>query len=352
MAQEEQKSGEDLTEEASSYRLDSLREKGQVAQSKELSAILTLAATGYCAVTIIPSFIQQWIHLSKELFSSSPSLDKSLMMKMIFFFFTSAGPIFAAGLIVAILSSFVQVGPLFTLDPLSFDFSRINPLEGSKRLFSKKIGIEALKISIKVLFFCCTVFSLMKTQLFSSGILVWMSFLESSSWVAVKSLELFNACFIVLLAFAGLDFLWVRYEYSLKTRMTKQEAKQEAKEREGNPQIKARIRSVQRHFAKKRMMQAVKKADVIITNPTHVAVAIAYQSAKMKAPVVVAKGIDSLAQRIKEIAKEAQVPCVENVPLARQLYKKVKLGAPIPRNLYQAIAEVLAYVYRLNRKKS
>jgi flagellar biosynthetic protein FlhB len=139
-------------------------------------------------------------------------------------------------------------------------------------------------------------------------------------------------------------------EYSKNLRMTKQEAKQEHKEREGDPHIKARIRGIQRDMARKRMMQAVKKADVIVTNPTHIAIAIVYDKSDMAAPKVVAKGADFLAQKIKQIASEAGVPLVENVPLARTLYKSVKVGQYIPRALYQAVAEVLAYVYRLKRR--
>ena len=134
-------------------------------------------------------------------------------------------------------------------------------------------------------------------------------------------------------------------------RVTKQEAKQEAKEQEGDPLIKARIRSVQREMARKRMMQAVKKADVIITNPTHIAIALQYEKDKMVAPRVVAKGADLLALKIKEIAAQANIPMVENVPLARAIFKSVKIGQIIPRNLFQAVAEVLAYVYKLKNKK-
>jgi flagellar biosynthetic protein FlhB len=160
----------------------------------------------------------------------------------------------------------------------------------------------------------------------------------------------FFSLFGVLSVFAAGDFWLQRHEYQKQLRMTKQEAKQEHREREGDPQIKARIRSVQREMARKRMMEAVKKADVIVTNPTHFAVAIQYDRVSMGAPKVVAKGADFLAQKIKKIAAEAGVPMVENVPLARTLYKKVKVGQAIPRALYQAVAEVLAYVYRLKGK--
>jgi flagellar biosynthetic protein FlhB len=148
-----------------------------------------------------------------------------------------------------------------------------------------------------------------------------------------------------------IDFAYQRWEYNKGLRLTKQEAKEEFKEREGDPKIKARVRAVQREIARRRMMEAVKKADVIVTNPTHIAIAISYDKDKMDAPRVVAKGADHLAERIKKIAAEAGVPLVENVPLARTLYKSVKVGKAVPRALYQAVAEVLAYVYRLRNRK-
>jgi flagellar biosynthetic protein FlhB len=155
----------------------------------------------------------------------------------------------------------------------------------------------------------------------------------------------------VLGIFAAIDFSIQRFQYNKSLRLTKAEAKQEHKEREGDPQIKARIRAIQRDMARKRMMNAVKKADVIITNPTHIAIAVVYDREKMMAPKVIAKGADFIAQRIKKVAAEAGIPLVENVPLARTLYKTVKTGQYVPRALYQAVAEVLAYVYRLKGKR-
>jgi flagellar biosynthetic protein FlhB len=152
---------------------------------------------------------------------------------------------------------------------------------------------------------------------------------------------------VILIVFGVIDFALNRWEYMKQLRLTKEEAKQESKEREGDPQIKARVRAIARERARRRMMEAVKKADVIVTNPTHIAIAIQYDKDKMAAPKVIAKGADFLAQKIKKIAAEAGVPLVENVPLARTLYKTVKVGQFIPRALYQAVAEVLAHVYRL-----
>jgi flagellar biosynthetic protein FlhB len=155
----------------------------------------------------------------------------------------------------------------------------------------------------------------------------------------------------VLLVFGGVDFWIQRWEYSKNVRVTKKEAKEEHKEHEGDPLIKSRLRSVQKEMARKRMLEDVKKADVVITNPTHIAIALKYDPAEMEAPRVLAKGADFLAQKIKKVAAENHVPAVENVPLARALYHSVKIGQTIPKALYQAVAEVLAYVFKLRRDK-
>jgi flagellar biosynthetic protein FlhB len=162
--------------------------------------------------------------------------------------------------------------------------------------------------------------------------------------------SLFLSLMGVLAVFAAIDFVLQRREFGKQVRVTRKEAKQEAKEQEGDPMVKSRIRSIQRDMARKRMMKEVKSADVIITNPTHIAIALRYDKDKMVAPKVVAKGADFMAENIKKLAREAGIPLVENVPLARAMFKSVKVGHVIPRNLFQAVAEVLAYVYKLKNK--
>lgn len=169
--------------------------------------------------------------------------------------------------------------------------------------------------------------------------------------VSEIGIAVFIALISVLIVFAGFDFWLQRWDYGKNIRLTKKEQKQEHKEHEGDPMIKARIRSVQREMARKRMMDAVKTADVIVTNPTHIAVALSYSKENMSSPKVVAKGADFLAQKIKKLASEAGVPLVENVPLARALYKSVKVGQFIPRSMFKVVAEVLAYVYKLKNKR-
>ena len=218
------------------------------------------------------------------------------------------------------------------------------------RLVSKKHLITSGMLVIKAIALITAAYFVVKKQTAQATAWIGVEPAVQLHAIAMLSKELAIPIVIILAVFAAIDWWVNRKEFSKQVRLTKQEAKQEHKEHEGDPQIKARIRAIQRESARRRMMQAVKKADVIITNPTHIAIAIVYEKDKMAAPKVVAKGADFLAQRIKKIAAEAGVPLVENVPLARTLYKSVKTGHGIPRNLYQAVAEVLAYVYRLKNR--
>ncbi|MEK6578601.1 MAG: EscU/YscU/HrcU family type III secretion system export apparatus switch protein, partial [Bdellovibrionota bacterium] len=256
-----------------------------------------------------------------------------------------------AGFIFGALASFAQIGAIFSLDPLQPDMGKLNPLTGFKKIFSIKSGYDALRLTFKLATVGSVAYWFVKKEVMGVPLYIANEPASLLPIYAHVGKAIFLSMIVVLFIFAGIDFGLQRWDYSKKMKMTKQEAKQEHKEREGDPQIKARIRSVQREIARRRMMSAVKKADVVITNPTHIAVAITYDKDNMLAPKVVAKGADFIAQKIKAIATEAGVPMVENVPLARTLFKSVKINQYVPRVLYQAVAEVLAYVYRLKNRK-
>jgi flagellar biosynthetic protein FlhB len=259
-------------------------------------------------------------------------------------------PIAAAGFVAGVLGSVVQFGFLFTWTPLEPELNRINPLSGFQRIFSISSLVEGAKSVGKLVAVVTVTYLMLRTQLFGSSS---MSDLESGEFLAYMSstaFRLVGGVCVGLFVVAALDFAYQKYRYRQSLMMSKQELKQEHKQREGDPLLKARIRSLQREMARKRMMQDVPKADVIVTNPTHIAVALKYDAEKMAAPRVVAKGADLVAQRIKEVARKNGIPLVENVPLARALHKSVKVGGSVPRSLYQAVAEVLAYVYRLKGK--
>jgi flagellar biosynthetic protein FlhB len=261
------------------------------------------------------------------------------------------GPFFAASACLGVLSSFMQIGFLYSPEILEVKLERLNPIQGFQRLLTKKSLVEAIKGVFKFTVVILITYNVMKNNIGS-----FLGFLHAD---AEQSLG-FGKYLMVKLGFSILlglgiialaDFAWEKWSYRKKMMMTKQEAKEEAKEKDGNPEIRNRIRQIQRQMAQKRMMNDVKKADVIVTNPTHISVALKYDGESMVAPSVMAKGADHLALRIREIAKENDIPIVENIMLARTLYKTVKVGHGVPRTLYKAVAEILAFVYKLRRKQ-
>lgn len=346
------KDNEDLSEEASPYRLEQMRRQGKVSQSRELTGIFVLFGT-FIAILASTSFLTEEVSaLMKTVFSSLNKTDilfenlsrssKVLLIALL--------PVALAGTISAILGSISQIGFVFSAEPLAPDISRIDPINGMRRLFSLRVFVEFLRITVKVALMGGLAFLLIRGLVGDSAKYMIMDVVSLGGALGGAGKLVFFGLLVVFAAFAGMDFWLQKREYTKQVRVTKQEAKQEQKEQEGDPMVRSRIRAIQKEMSRKRMMQAVKKADVIVTNPTHIAVAITYQRDKMLAPRVVAKGADFLAQQIKKIAADAGVPLVENVPLARGLYKSVKVGQYVPRSLYQAVAEVLAYVYRLKKK--
>jgi flagellar biosynthetic protein FlhB len=210
--------------------------------------------------------------------------------------------------------------------------------------------VETGRVLIKGVIVLYVAYVMVKADIIESPALIFQNPKAIFQMLGTAGRNLFIVMMGVLAVFAAIDLFFQKREFGKQVRVTKKEAKQEAKEQEGDPLIKSRIRSIQRDMARKRMMKAVKTADVIITNPTHIAIALCYDKDKMVAPKVVAKGADFMAENIKKIAREAGVPLVENVPLARAMFKSVKVGQVIPRSLFQAVAEVLAYVYKLKNK--
>lgn len=345
-----------LSEEISQYRLQEFRRQGRVFQSREITSVMILLFTVTALWSMGPELGKSATQFLREMLEvqhfARGDLDEvassqGVLAKSVTALFRMAGPLLAIGFVVGLLGSYLQVGSVFSSDPLTPDLNKINPLQGIKKFFTKRHVLDSLRVIAKVALL---------------GVIAWVwteSSIRQGSSLALTNLSGFFGIFGehgrslltvligTLIVFAGIDYWLQRSEYRQGLRLTKQEAKQEHKEHEGDPLLKARIRTIQRDMARRRMMEAVKKADVVVTNPTHIAVAIKYDRDKMDAPRVVAKGADLIAQKIKEIAAEAGVPRVENVPLARTLYKTVKVGRKIPRNLFKAVAEILAHVYRL-----
>jgi len=260
-------------------------------------------------------------------------------------------PLFLVALVTGFLASFVQIGWLFTATPLIPDFAKLNPLTGMARFFSKRSLIEVIKSLLKVGLIGWIAFKTVADE-FSNALLLAEMPVDGTIHYLAKTAALVMAKVAAIMIFlAALDYGFVRYELEEKMKMTKQEQKEEMKETEGDPHIKSKIRSIQQQMARRRMMAAVPQADVVITNPTHFAVAIQYKAGEMDAPVVLAKGQDLLAEKIREIAREHDIPLVENPPVARLLHSKVEVGQSIPDEMFKAVAEILAYVYSLKGMK-
>jgi flagellar biosynthetic protein FlhB len=254
---------------------------------------------------------------------------------------------FLVALLAALIVNYAQVGILFTMETLKIKGDRINPLSGFKRIFSLRSAVELVKSIIKILIVGWVAYSYLKSKtddvlkLIDTDLMDVLFFIGDAAFTV--ALRICMA--MIILGFA--DYLYQRFDYEKSLKMTKQEVKEEYKQMEGNPEIKSKIKQKQRQISLKRMMQDIPKADVVITNPTHFAVALKYDAEKAAAPIVVAKGQDYIALRIKQIAAENRVQIVENKPLARTLYSTVDIGQAIPPDLYQAVAEILAFVYNL-----
>ena len=345
------------TEEPSQYKIDESRKKGEVASSRELNSVLLLSGT-LMTVILCSAFIYDefttyltWLlrldiakaYQEKEFIEV---IEKTAWMAL-----KCVGPVFGASICIGFLSQFAQIGFLYAPEVISAKFDRINPINGFGRLFSKKALVEALKGIFKCLVVLWITYMVFKDNL---GVFSGFMHAELAAGLVFSKGLIFKLGYSILLGLgiiALADFGWEKWSYRQKMMMTKQQAKEEHKEKDGNPEVKQKIRAIQRQMATKRMMDGVKKADVIVTNPTHISVALKYDGQQMIAPEVMAKGADHLALRIREIAQENDIPIVENVLLARTLYKTVKVGHGVPRNLYRAVAEVLAFVYKLKRKQ-
>lgn len=347
----------DKTEKATPKKREDARKKGQVLQSREITTVFVLLFV-FVGLKIFGGYIYGemrsfFIHLMEEY----PTIDDLFTVNILSRLFFEAivvllkvvGPILAIALLAGLITSYAQVGFLFTTETLGFKFDRINPISGLKRIFSTRALVELLKSVFKITVIGYTAYAYLKGEVHNVLNLMAMDVIEVATYIGSTSINVALRVCLMLLFLAAADYLYQWWEYEKNLKMTKQEIKEEYKQSEGNPEIKSKIKQKQRQISMRRMMQEIPKADVVITNPTHFAVAVKYDPQMGEAPVVLAKGQDYLAQRIKEIAKENGIAIVENKPLARTLYSTVEIGETIPSDLYQAVAEVLAFVYSLKK---
>lgn len=342
---------QERTEEATSRRRDDAREKGQVARSTEIVSVGILVACLIYFYFGAPGLIKNIMELMTSGFRTAGEIDitpesiRFLFIDYIFKSFIILFPILLTVFIAAILGNVLQIGVMFSSESVTPKLSKIDPVKGFQRLFSIRSVVELIKSIFKICVISLVAYLVVKGELANMIPLMDQSVWELMTYLGRVCFKIILTTTIVLVVLAILDYIYQRWEHEKSLRMTKQEIKDEYKNTEGDPLIKSRIRRLQREAAQKRMMAAVPKADVIITNPTHLAVAIQYDHENMMAPKVVAKGANLIAEKIREIARENDIPIVEDKPLARVLYKMVEVDQFIPEDLYRAVAEVLAFVY-------
>jgi len=346
------------TEKATPKRRQDAREKGQVLFSREISSALILLFV-FLTIKALGGYIYNQIAALFNLCMTSTAIDfdagsineiLGLVGIILIQLLKIVGPLLAVALVIGVGSCYAQVGSLFTIEPLKPKLNRLNPLNGIKRIFSLRGLTELIKAILKIITIGVVAWKSIESEANSIAKLMDLDILSISGYLASTSINVAIKICMCLVAIAILDFGYQWWQYERDLRMTKQEVKEEYKETEGNPETKQRIRSKMREMSTRRMLSEVPKADVVITNPTHYAVAVSYDSNKAPAPVVIAKGQDYIAQRIKEVARENGVEIVENKAVAQALYKSVEIGQQIPPELYQAVAEILAFVYKLKGK--
>ena len=354
--------GGEKTEPAPAKKLREAREDGKVVKSKELTAAFDLIIL-FLVLKIFVSFVgNRLMNSFVDIYGRIPDFvrenavdvtEKSvaaLMSDVLIQILIVCVPFFAFGFVVTALISVIQVGWKVTGKPLQPKFDKFNPINGFKRIFSKDSIFELVKSILKIFVIVYVAYTSIRGHAQDIFILYEIPLMQAIMLCGTVIINAGLKISLVYLVIGLADFIYQKYRFNEDMKMTKQEVKDEFKNTEGNPEIKGRQRQRMREASRRRMMQDVPKADVVITNPTHFAVAIKYDAETSKAPVVLAKGEDYLAQKIKEAAREHHIEIVENKPLARMLYANVDIGQEIPPELYQAVAEILAMVYNMREK--
>lgn len=353
---EDPEGGGEKTEDASSRKLEKAREEGQVAKSQEVPAVFVLLG-GILSLYVFSMFTYEaFVSVSRYnfVFEKIPEITKTQIVELLAVslreMFFACLPAFLAVFVMALISNFAQVGFAVSWKAMEPKISKLNPISGFKEKFSSRALVEFVKSLLKIGIISVVVYLSISgdisriARLYDrtpGSILVFI--LDALFWIFLK------VCLIMLIV-AVIDYTYQKWKFLEDQRMTKKEVKDENKQTEGDPQVKSRIKQLQTEAARKRMMAEVPEADVVVTNPTHLAVALKYDSVSMDAPGVVAKGAGPVAENIRWIASENDIPVVEDKPLARNLYSQVDIGDEVPSEFYQAVAELLAYVYKLKGK--
>jgi flagellar biosynthetic protein FlhB len=344
------------TEKATPKKRQESRKKGQVAKSQDVNA----------AILLLFVFLFFWfgggMMLDRMLALFTRSFEDYMLLELtehttfslLFTLLPEIAviilPVMLVAMIGGVLASYMQIGFLFSTEAIHFKLEKLDPIKGAKNIFSMRAIVELLKSSLKITFVGLVTFLVLWLDWEGIMRLSQVSLEEALVFLSTLVLKMGFAATVVLLFLSVFDFFYQKYDFEKNIRMSKQDIKDEYKNVEGDPHIKSKIKQKQREMAMQRMMQDVPKADVVITNPTHYAIALKYDEAKMDAPYVVASGVDYIALKIRNIAENNEVPMIENRPLARALYEQTEIGDAVPEEFFKAVAEILAYIYRLKQK--
>jgi len=343
---------QERTEKATPKKKEEARKKGQIAQSREIPSVMVLLSAlsvfyfggGWMFSRLAGLMRDIFDHLVDKNFGTESA--QMLLGHIFLQLFILLAPLIAIIIVAGIFANLVQTGFMLTGETLTPDLTKLNPISGAKRLFSMRSMAEVVKAVLKIIIVGGMAYATLFKEMDNIPALVELEISQIMSFTGDVALRLGYYTCLVLVVLAGIDYLFQVWQLERDLRMTKQEIKDEHRNFEGDPMVRSRIRAVQREMAMKRMMEAVPDATVVITNPTHLAVALKFDRS-MPAPKVVAKGAGHVAERIKSLAQDHDVPIIEQKPLARALYKNVDIDQFIPADLYHAVAELLAYVYRL-----
>ena len=349
---------EEKTEKATPKRRSDERKKGNVMMSRDVVAVATLlgslvmlrAMSGVVMQRAEDILYTCFDYIGRSYAGFLPTIGRELVFNCLTTIAVVAGPFLLVTLILSVVATFAQTRMLVTTEPLKPKLSKLNPLSGFKRLFSLHSVVELIKNLIKISILLYLIYDYFTTVVVSFGRFLDMELNQAAEILFEDIFQLVLRVVVAFTAVAFFDYLYQRWEYERKLRMSKQEIKEEYKQMEGDPKVKGKIKEIQRQRARERMMQQVPGADVVIRNPTHVSIALRYKPEKDNAPVVVAKGLDELALRIVKVAEENHVAVVENVQLARSLYAAIDLGREITPDFYGPVAEILVYVLKMDQE--
>lgn len=344
------------TEKATPKKRQDARKKGQIAKSQDVSAALILFFVFLLFLFTGGLLKEQMLAIITTTLNEYMLWDitEANIHKMFIDYTIRAlyfvAPIMVTVAVIGIASNFMQFGFLFSTETIQFKLDKLNPITGAKRIFSMRAIVELFKSILKISIVGTGAFAILWMNFDQVLVLSQKSVGASLALISKVTVQMGLVVSILLIILSVFDYAYQRYEHEKSLRMSKQDIKDEYKNMEGDPKIKSKIKEKQRQMAMQRMMQEIPKADVVITNPTHYAVVLKYDESKADAPIVVAKGVDYLALKIKQIAKNHDIITIENRPLARALYAQTEIGDVIPEQFFKAVAEILAYVYRLKRK--